>query len=351
MSEKGRASSEPGDRLLSPATSESDVALDVALRPKTLKDYVGQGEIKESLAIMIEAAKKRSEPIDHLLFFGPPGLGKTTMAGVIAHETEASLTTTSGPAIERAGDLASILTNLGPGDVLFIDEIHRLPKVVEEMLYPAMEDRKIDIVLGKGPGARSVRLDLEPFTIIGATTKVGALSSPLRDRFGATYQLAFYAEDEMQEILKRSAKILGVKSEAAALRTLAGRSRRTPRVANRLLKRARDWAQTRGGGGIDTKAAAESLKLEGVDELGLDATDRRLLEAIIKKFKGGPVGLGTLAAAVSDEAETIEEVYEPFLIQLGLLERTPRGRKATPAAFEHLGIATSAGAKAQDKLL
>ena len=339
------------DRLLSPATSATDVAMDVALRPKTLTDYVGQSEIKESLGIMIEAAKGRKETVDHLLFYGPPGLGKTTLAGVIAHETEASLTTTSGPAIERAGDLASILTNLGPGDILFIDEIHRLPKVVEEMLYPAMEDRKIDIVLGKGPGARSVRLDLEPFTIIGATTKIGALSSPLRDRFGATYQLAFYAEDEMRKILGRSAKILGVTAEAAALKALAGRSRSTPRVANRLLKRARDWAQTRGTGAIDATAAENSLKLEGVDELGLDATDRRLLETIIKKFKGGPVGLGTLAAAVSDESETIEEVYEPFLIQLGLVERTPRGRKATEAAYTHLGIATSAGRAAGQKKL
>ena len=333
------------DRLLDPATSEGDVALDVALRPKTLKEYVGQSDIKESLTILIEAAKQRSEAIDHLLLYGPPGLGKTTLAGVIAHETGTSLQTTSGPAIERAGDLASILTNLGPNDILFIDEIHRLPKVVEEILYPAMEDRKIDIMLGKGPGARSVRLDLESFTIIGATTKIGSLSSPLRDRFGATYQLSYYTDPEMAKILTRSAKILGVETAPEAITMLAGRSRRTPRVANRLLKRARDWAQTRGSGKIDAAASEKSLKLEGVDEKGLDATDRRLLEAIIGKFKGGPVGLGTLAAATSEDTETIEDVYEPYLIQLGLLERTPRGRTATDAAYEHLGKPVPAGAQ------
>ena len=325
------------DRLLDPSNSEGDVVLDVALRPKTLREYIGQGEIKESLSILLEAAKKRNEPVDHLLLHGPPGLGKTTLAGVIAHEMEASLSTTSGPAIERAGDLASILTNLGPNDILFIDEIHRLPRTVEEILYPAMEDRKLDIVLGKGPGARSVRLDLSPFTIIGATTKIGALTSPLRDRFGATYQLTYYTDEEMHAILKRSASILGIESDDTALGILSGRSRRTPRVANRLLRRARDWAQTRGSGKITDEAAAASLKLEGVDEIGLDQTDRRLLETIIDKFKGGPVGLSTLAAATSDDTETIESVYEPYLIQSGLLERTPRGRTATPAAYEHLG--------------
>ncbi|MSU75969.1 Holliday junction branch migration DNA helicase RuvB [Patescibacteria group bacterium] len=335
--------SESAERLLNASDNENDQALDLALRPKSIKEYVGQGDIKESLSILIEAARKRKEPIDHLLLYGPPGLGKTTLAGVIAHETGASLSTTSGPAIERAGDLASILTNLGPNDVLFIDEIHRLPKTVEEILYPAMEDRKIDIILGKGPGARSVRLDLESFTIIGATTKIGALSSPLRDRFGATYQLAYYTDPEMEKIVKRSAKILGVKADAAAAKTLATRSRRTPRVANRLLKRARDWAETRGTGNITTDAAEASLKLEGVDELGLDAVDRRLLETIITKFKGGPVGLGTLAAATSEETEAIEDVYEPYLIQLGFLERTPRGRKATDAAYEHLGKQPPAG--------
>lgn len=336
------------DRLIEPSASEADVNLDVALRPRTLADYVGQPEIKESLNILIEAARKRSESIEHLLFYGPPGLGKTTLAGVIAHEMNASMVPTSGPAIERAGDLASILTNLGESDILFIDEIHRLPRAVEEILYPAMEDRKLDIVLGKGPGARSVRLELAPFTIVGATTKVGALSSPLRDRFGATYQLQYYSDAEMTDILVRSAHLLGVTADRAALKMLAGRARRTPRVANRLLRRARDWAETRGSGTIDEAAVTESLKLEGVDEKGLDATDRRVLATIIDKFSGGPVGLGTLAAALSEDQETIEDVYEPYLIQLGLLERTPRGRTATPAAYTHLGKTPPDG---QEKLL
>lgn len=331
------------DRLLEPSTTENDVVLDVALRPKALADYVGQSDIKESLNIVIEAARKRSEAIDHVLLYGPPGLGKTTLAGVIAHEMGASLTATSGPAIERAGDLASILTNLGPGDILFIDEIHRLPRAVEEILYPAMEDRKLDIVLGKGPGARSVRLDLEAFTVIGATTKVGSLSSPLRDRFGVTYLLSYYTPAEMTDILKRSASILSVSAEVAPLEILASRARATPRVANRLLRRARDWAETRGTGAVTNEAVQASLKLEGVDELGLDAVDRRLLATIIEKFKGGPVGLNTLAAASSEETETIEDVYEPYLIQRGLLERTPRGRTATAAAYTHLGLTPPPG--------
>lgn len=338
-------------RPVTPEVAESDGLIDVALRPRQLAEYVGQSDIKDSLGVVIEASLKRQEPIDHVLLYGPPGLGKTTMAGVIAHEMGASLTTTSGPAIERAGDLASILTNLGPGDILFIDEIHRLPRPVEEILYPAMEDRKLDIVLGKGPGARSVRLDLEPFSIVGATTKVGSLSSPLRDRFGVTYQLAYYTDAEMTAILQRSANILGIEADDDALQVLARRSRRTPRVANRLLRRARDWAETRGSGRIDVAATEASLKLEGVDELGLDAVDRRLLETIITKFAGGPVGLNTLAAATSEETETVEDVYEPYLLQLGLLERTPRGRTVTTAAYTHLGQPLPSGVTSQSTLL
>lgn len=309
-----------------------------ALRPRKFDEYVGQRALKDNLQLAIAAAKKRGETIDHVLLFGPPGLGKTTMAGVIAAELGSGLRITSGPAIERAGDLASLLTSLGDGDVLFIDEIHRLPKVVEEVLYPAMEDFGLDVMIGKGPGAKSIRLDLPKFTIIGATTRAGALSAPLRDRFGHVHRLEYYTPEEMQQILQRSAGILGVELEPPAARELATRSRLTPRIANRLLKRVRDYAEVNGNGVITPELAGESLDMLEIDHLGLDASDRRLLGAIIEHYSGGPVGLSTLAAIVSEETATIEDVYEPYLMQIGFLERTPRGRKATPKAYVHLGV-------------
>jgi Holliday junction DNA helicase RuvB len=309
-----------------------------ALRPRQFADYVGQRAIKDNLQLAITAAQKRSETIDHVLLFGPPGLGKTTMAGVIASELGSGFRVTSGPAIERAGDLASLLTSLGDGDVLFIDEIHRLPKIVEEVLYPAMEDFGLDVMIGKGPGAKSIRLDLPKFTIIGATTRAGALSAPLRDRFGHVHRLEFYTPEEMQQILQRSAKILGVKLEPTAAKELAARSRLTPRIANRLLKRVRDYAEVHGDGIITSQIAGESLDMLEIDQLGLDASDRRLLQAIIDHYRGGPVGLQTLAAMVSEETTTIEDVYEPYLMQIGFLERTPRGRRVTPKGYVHLGV-------------
>jgi len=326
------------ERIVSPKRKKEEVGLDVSLRPQRLDEYIGQERVKANLRILIEAAQARGEALDHVLFYGPPGLGKTTLAHVVANEMGVGIKVTAGPAIERAGDLAAILTNLHKGDVLFIDEVHRLGRTVEEVLYPAMEDFALDIVIGKGPGARSIRLKLPPFTIIGATTRLALMTAPLRARFGAVYRLDFYDEAAMQAIVRRSAGILGVEIDDEGVTEIARRARGTPRVANRLLKRVRDYAQVRADGAITRRVAQEALALLEVDPLGLDDIDRRVLRAIIEKFNGGPVGLETLSAALSEEPDTIMDVVEPYLLQLGFLDRTPRGRVATRRAYEHLGI-------------
>lgn len=315
-----------------------DLNFDNTLRPQSFAEYVGQEKIKKNLAIFIEAAKKRGEAIEHVLLYGPAGLGKTTLANIIAKELGVNIKTTSGPAIERVGDLGSILTNLQDGDILFIDEIHRLNKLIEEVLYPAMEDRKLDIIIGKGPSARTLQLDLPKFTLIGATTRLGSLSNPLRNRFGAIHRLEFYTDDEIEKIIQRSSKILNVKINKSGAKKVAVSSRKTPRVANRILKRVRDFAQIREALEITEEIAAQALKMLEVDEAGLEPTDRHILETIIRKFNGGPVGVTTIAAATQEEVETIEDVYEPFLIQLGFLARTPRGRMVTEHGYRHLGL-------------
>jgi len=335
-------------RVVSPKKKNDENTADRGLRPTTLDEYVGQSKSKEKLKIFIQAARDRKEALDHVMLYGPPGLGKTTLAGIIANELNVNIHQTSGPAIERPGDLASILTNLQSNDVLFIDEIHRLNKMVEEVLYPAMEDYCLDIIIGKGPSARSVRLDLAPFTLVGATTKAGRLSSPLRDRFGVMNRLEFYNKEELQEIVIRSAEILDVDIEKHGALEIARRSRGTPRIANRLLKRVRDFAEVKADGVISKNVVDSALKLLEIDELGLDRIDHKLLKTIILKFAGGPVGLNTLAASISEETVTIEDVYEPYLLQLGFIERTPRGRVATLKAYQHLNIEKGAEQKNMD---
>jgi Holliday junction DNA helicase RuvB len=326
------------ERIVSPKTKTEEVGLDVNLRPQKLDEYIGQDRVKANLRILIEAARARGDALDHVLIYGPPGLGKTTLAHVVANEMGVGIKVTAGPVIERAGDLAAILSNLHKGDILFIDEVHRLGRVVEEVLYPAMEDFALDIVIGKGPGARNIRLKLPPFTIVGATTRLALMTAPLRARFGAVYRLDFYDQAAMTAIVERSARILGVAIGEEGVAEIARRARGTPRVANRLLKRVRDYAQVRADGAIDQSVAREALALLEVDPLGLDDIDRRVLRTIIEKFDGGPVGLDTIGAALSEEPDTIMDVVEPYLLQLGFLDRTPRGRVATRRAYEHLGI-------------
>ncbi len=340
----------PEERVVSPDGVDEEEAVEQSLRPKVLADFPGQGRVKENLSIAVEAAKLRDDALDHLLFYGPPGLGKTTLANIVAAEMGVSVRTTSGPAIERPGDLAAILTNLQEHDILFIDEIHRLSRSVEEILYPAMEDFAIDLVIGKGPGARSVRLAMPHFTLIGATTRYAAVSAPLRDRFGSVYRLDFYEESVLSQIVRRSAGILGVDLPGPAADEIARRSRGTPRISNRILRRVRDFAAVRADGKVTLQSTQDAVELLDVDQLGLDEIDRRMLFAIIEKFEGGPVGLDTIAASISEEADTIMDVYEPFLLQCGFIQRTSRGRIATQAAYRHLGIAVPEDTSPQGSL-